>query len=300
MNDDPLPFPPDDADEVQEGNEATLMEDDKNDPLPSTHVDGQLKQENRPSFETAQWSKEERTPTKLKCMEPDLVVEIQGVEFYHYKSILAAACPFFDNALSSGMKEAQENKISFTDQNADLWLTVYELFDLNPMRDPKPALISIMDPLDINDVDAFEKMMDLLSWFDFLGLDNLCGTLDEVLFRKACLNFGNKKWDSHDNLYEHYWQKCKLLLCPTLKITLMGRVKFCIDHFLLGLRFRFNMANDGRFLMGFFLDEECGEEVFEYLLTRIAFPDAMIENMGREEIVNNPMFLYFLEACSIN
>mgnify|MGYP003564296217 CR=1 FL=1 len=72
---------------------------------------------------------EERTlvAKQLKAVEPDTVVVVGGTEFYHFKYELCAASEFFDNMLSSGMKEGKENRVELRDKNPDEWPLVFQL-----------------------------------------------------------------------------------------------------------------------------------------------------------------------------
>jgi hypothetical protein len=70
-------------------------------------------QKKRKAEITGSLSEEERTPKKLKALEPDLIVDVGGIEFYHYKAILCSGCDFFDKIQSSEMKENGRIESSF-------------------------------------------------------------------------------------------------------------------------------------------------------------------------------------------
>jgi hypothetical protein len=109
-------------------------------------------------------SEEERTPKHLKCMAPDLIVVVSGVEFRHYKFILCSSCSFFDNLLSANMREASESRIEFPDKDPKEWLEVYKFLD--PNKGSKGAT-------EQHGALTKDNAVMLGPWFDHLGLDDL-------------------------------------------------------------------------------------------------------------------------------
>ena len=141
-------------------------------------------------------SEEERTPKKLKALEPDLTVVVGGIEFYHYKAILCSGCDFFDTILGSQMKENGENRIEFPDKNPDEWLDVYSFIDTSGS---KPTVNG-------------ENAMTLFAWFDYFGMDDLVVECDEAyagyVHSNYCFAIGGL------DTFIKIWDSCKSLPFP--------------------------------------------------------------------------------------
>ena len=227
-------------------------------------------------------SEEERTPQTLKFSDPDFTVVVgegnNAVEFYHYKHLLAAACPYFDDMFSSGMKESKENKVNFPDKDPDSWLIVYR------------CLVSLTDGMLVGDISSLIRrfvreegeMMELLSWLDFLGVTTLARHLDEITATQIHNYFVE---ESYYPSHEH-WSQWKYHPCPLIKKVLKEHFKRRLEWIIHGDY----QASDKENVINYLLDDECGEEIFQFLLSKVTFPDQTLKDLDKETIVSNPLF----------
>ena len=252
----------------------------------------------------AELSREERTPKHLKFSDPDLTVVVgegeNAVEFYHYKHLLAAFCPFFDNMLSSGMKEANENKIVFPDKDPNAWQIVCKILDPAEVADGKNVddIISLyIEPsTKENFEEECEKVHALVSWLDFLGLDKLTKRLDKVAAKQFLASFC--KGGTYPD-YKKGWCAIKQLPCPLVKKVFIAVAKHEFDQVIyevssgndmLWATSRSNFAN-------YLLDDMCGDEFYQLLLSKVRFPGRM-DGEERKTVVCNHFFWSLVELAS--
>ena len=50
-------------------------------------------------------------------------------------------------------------------------------------------------------------------------------------------------------------------------------------------------------MKSFLLDDRCADELWQFLLSNLSFPDSMLQNMSHPKIVNASLFLYMVERC---
>lgn len=257
---------------------------------------GGATEENR---KAADLSPEERTPKQLKFSEPDLTVVVgegeNAVEFYHYKHLLAASCPFFDDMFSSGMKEAKENRIVFPDKDPDAWLKVCQFLDSTAEEKNTEAILlsSIVPFTDHNVHLQLQDLMALLSWLDFLGLTKLANTLDDKT-AKELYNFykNGQKYPAFSA-----WDVCKLLPCPLVKKIMEVFVKYFFDWVLFAESRGDARSDYESNFIEYLHDDVLGDDLWVYLLSKVTFPERLHE-FERKKLVKNDMFFCMLEACS--
>jgi hypothetical protein len=227
-------------------------------------------------------SAEERTlPRRLKCMDPDMIIVVGGVEFFHFKSILCSFCPFFDNMLFANMKESKESRIEFLDKDPDEWMMVYKYLTLEGAEAEKQLRAGML---------AGERPCDLLAWFDYLGCDHLLKICDEVAANRETTEY------KQENIYPGYGllNRYKDLPCPSLKRAMKNEMKLLIEEDIArNVSENKHMIPD---LQPYLLDDVCGEELWSFLLSKVRFPEDMLEELDRETIVGSPTFKFFLQA----
>jgi len=234
---------------------------------------------------------DERTPKRLKSMEPDLTVVVGGKEFYHYQSVLCLACPFIDTMLSHNMKESNKNRIEFPDKDPAAWLLVYKFLDLTMTETEKDDMFqSIIG-------DAFGKDgLKLLAWFDFLGMETLVKKYDHMLAIRLETTF--------EGSYPGYgfWRRYKHHPAPLSLKVFTDRMKLMMmkaSHQLSRLQegewpsLKQNVDDIKKYL----LDEEIGNELWEFLLSKVDFPPIMLQATDKADIVSSPIFIGILELC---
>jgi len=222
-------------------------------------------------------SPEERTPKRLKSVEPDVTVVVGGVEFYHYKTILCNSCEFFDTMLSANMREAKDSRIEFPDKKPEEWMMVYKFLDPTEWNDKEPRS-SLVTP---------ENALNLLPWFDFIGLEDLTKICDEVaassLISNEMIGLNYKRWVKYRDLPCPRYQK-------VIKRVLKRLIAQFLDVAVWETREKFVPV-----LKKFLLDDRCGDEIWEYLLRKVKFSDKMLEQLDRQTIVTSPLFPFLLE-----
>ena len=244
---------------------------------------------------SAELTEEERTPnSRLKSIEPDLTVVVGGVVFYHYKLLLCTGCPLIDTMLSSkiGMKESKENRIEFSDRDPDLWLTVYSFLDPTKSDTSKDEIIdSLLSSKDTH----LTKPAALLTWFDFLSMGSLVKKYDKRIAENLKVVYEDK--------YSNYcsaWCSFKYLPCPHVQKIMRAAIKhdFLVTASNLS---RSDMPIPAYFiekvLKPYLLDDQVGDELWQFVLSNVDFPNRMVEGMDRETIVSSPFFVYILEVC---
>ena len=236
-------------------------------------------------------SEEERTPLRLQSKDPDLKVVVGGVEFYHYQQILCMWCPFFDVMLSNAMKEKQERKIHFPDKKPGQWLQLYEL--LNPATQGEEWNSFFQKCL--TEEDNPMNGIDMMLWMDYLGMETLVKKCDKMVADKLKAIYMVGEFPSYDK-----WSLMKTLPCPLSQEMVKVRVK----HVMLKTAYYLSREHGPEFvefansdMKRFLLDDRCADELWQFLLNSIRFPDSMLQNMSRPEIVNASLFLYMVERC---
>jgi hypothetical protein len=233
--------------------------------------------ESKKRSSAADWSPDERTlPKRFKSMEPDTVVVVGGVEFFHFKCFLCR-CPYFDNMFASGMKESQENCIEFPDKDPDTWPKVYNVLDA-------PDHSKNVDQR-IEELCSSPDPFVYLEWFDFLGCEELVRKLDESLAEVFRSNYGCRSLVN----YSRHWIPTKNLPCPETREFLWEHVESYFELYL-------SVSDDSLpSIKSFLLDEQSGDELWELFTTRsVKFPARMMETMDKQSIVNAPTFKFLI------
>ena len=247
------------------------------------------------SGKTSLRSIQARTPKRIKYMEPDFTVVVASVEFFHYKSHLALTCPFFDEMLSSNMKEAREGRVEFPDKDPHQWLNVCKFLDceVQDSRDIDNMLESMVHGFDKDE--DFLSMMALLMWFDFLRLNELAEKYDRILAKKLTENVG-----SGIPSYTRRWLVCQCSPCPCLQEIMGNAIHVNLIALIIDLcRGRVKPRDCDEDWKQYFLDEEIGDKMWELLQDYGIFEPpkyTLAEDFTREEIVKNPAFWYFIEG----
>jgi hypothetical protein len=210
-------------------------------------------------------------------------------EFYHFKLELATWCQFFDNMLSSGMKESQHNRIQFPDQDPDAWPFVYKCLSLQDQKELQNQFYAYLKSNNIRGI-CDEKNFALLQWFDFLGRDDLAKVWDTIYAQQFEAYF-----ESNPTLFPHpsCWSNMKNLPCPQLQEILKTQVKNSIG---LMIRHPQTFREKLKLLPSYLLDDECGDELWGYLISQGKFSDAMLQDLDRAAIVTSPTFIYMFDA----
>ena len=241
-------------------------------------------------------SEEERTPKKLKFMEPDMKVVVgegeEAVEFYHYKVILADACPFIENMLSSNMEEARDGIVRFPDKNPDEWLVVYDfLVSKTSTVNMDEKFDSILYSQISNIADTICSLgANLLHWFNYLGMETLLQRYDKI-----AADYLGKTYIKNQ-LFAPYEEYCKFkLICPNMKAMMEDSVHTWVFTF--GPE---RLLDDMLDVKNYLLDEDCGDDRWDLFQGNVGFPDRMFQELDRKTIVNSPLFEYFLEYSAEN
>ena len=238
-------------------------------------------------------TEDERTPKRIKCAEPDLIVVVNGVEFYHHKIHLATACPFFDDMLSSNMKEAKEGKIIFPYKDPEQWLNVCKLLDQSDIHKKRTLESIIRGYKDIPK--DFTSMVNLFSWFDYLGLESMAEECDRLIANQVMVHYRKGRYLEYE-----VWCKLKTINGSQLQVVANVFIKDTIVHYLIGLQVGSKKPSDCLFLKEVLLDDHCGEELWKWLLKRVKIPPSMIEELSREAIVESPLFFHILGTYKFN
>jgi hypothetical protein len=236
-------------------------------------------------------SEDERTPKHAKFTNPDLTVVIDGVEFYHYKLLLGMSCPYFERMLTVDMKESSESRVEFEDKDPNVWLQVYKFLDPTAATEAERDSI-IKSFLPVETV-AHIQIYSLITWFDYLGMSELLQKLDKIVAEHNAKAYSGGKFS-----YLSYWEICKNVPCPLVQKTLKAKTK----NLILRIAYYLSRNEERRplfedIIKPYLLDDQCGDEMWQYLLSNVDFPDKMLETMDRETIVNSPFFEHMLEVC---
>jgi hypothetical protein len=237
-------------------------------------------------------------------MEPDLTVVVGGVEFYHYKSMLCDICPLIDTMLSVKMKESNESRVEFPDKNPDNWLLVYKMLDHAVSETEKDGIFSALFETNEIRLSPLRREMvgssvpyDLLSWFNYLGMESLV-----ELYDKKAARLLQKNNILTPARYQN-WCIYKHLPCPLLHAAFKKKCKYNIDMILLCLeeRCKATFAGYAKFVDDFvkpiLLDcSECGDEMWQYLDSKIFIPPSLLAEHDRKTIVESPFFGYLLTS----
>jgi hypothetical protein len=240
---------------------------------------------NEKKRQASELSLEERTlPKRLASVKPDVTVVVGGIEFFHYAAVLCLKCPFFDRMLSSHMKESIEKRIEFPEKDPDEWLEVYPLLTLEGAEIQKKMEEKFPDGLRI----LLSIAQKFISWFDFLDRVDLVEKFDEVHTQAW-----NKFAESHPGHYFSYstWTTLKNLPCPQFKRLLQENVK----KNLMGPTDSDSALEQ---IQKYVSDDQCGEEMWEYLVSKVRFDKEMLETLDRKTIVESPLFKYVLKLTS--
>jgi hypothetical protein len=234
-------------------------------------------------------SMSERTPKKLKSVEPDLTVVVGGEEFYHYKVTLCSGCDFIDTMLSNQMRENDESRIEFPDKDPTEWLQVYSFLDPN---EEKPAITA-------------DNALKLVMWFDYLGMEELARECDTVYSQNVVAQ-------SDLNYFVQAWNHCKSYPCPlSHKKVLQNLVSFLTQfreqptypYGSYGYSSNSNNQKTGMNaaeaakLKKLVLDDVGGDRVWETIKSSscLHFPP-QVSSLGRVELAENPLFEYLLRT----
>lgn len=234
------------------------------------------------------FSPEERTPKKLKALEPDCTVVCGGEKFYHYKVLLCSGSDFFDTMLSNEMKEREESQVElFPEKDPHEWLEVYAFIE-------KEA-----DKSKINATNAKR----LVTWFDFLGMRELANECDRVYAQNISVAPGLDG-------FETKWNEVKSLPCPTSQNVVLSVLKRFLSQFKdrqFRNRDRYGYARSAAYLSeglsaaearkvkALILDEIGGERVWQTIKNSgyLHFPP-VTNQLDRVELAENPLFEYLL------
>ena len=228
-------------------------------------------------------SLDKRTPLRLQAMEPDVTVIVGGIEFHHYKAILAAGAPFFDNMLSSHMKESKTNVIEFPDKDPQGWLELYKIFDQSQHRSIQQRSVPIIHG---SNADA------LLLWFDFLGMDEHLKEADMALAK--CFD---RLPPPPGELWELWLYYKHMPQYPeTRKGLLFAAKKYMHAEYQTLTSFQKELTK-GFDIQNYLLDDECGDEMWNYFTSSVVnLPHGMAEDLNREDILPSPLFKYVAKA----
>jgi hypothetical protein len=234
-------------------------------------------------------STEDRTPLQLKSKDPDLTVVVGGVEFYHYQTILCVGCPLIDTMLAAKMKESEEGRIEFPDKDSEGWLLVYKFLVPTTSNDEKDALFqSLLADTFI----ARNPALELVAWFDFLGMESLVKKYDKVIAKHDVDGLVKmNKLVTYSS-----WVQCKHVPCPLTQKARKEHFKYIM------LRAVYNLSRQGGWenIIGnakkYLLDDDCGEEMWQYLVSKLKFPNRMLEEIDRKTFANSPLFTHMLEV----
>ena len=242
-------------------------------------------------------SVEERTPKRLASLEPDLVVIVGGVEFYHYRAILCDACPLIDTMLSKNMKEANELVVRFPDKDPFDWLTVNKFLDPKITETEKDSLFRTMLPKKKGDETVSVKMCNLLGWFDYLGMDSLLTKYDKM----AAATIEKFTLDTNQFPSRSCWIRIRDSPCHFVKKVL----KRLLEYFVLRVAWQ-AVHRQGytpsdavqQVIKATLLDDELGDESWASLVEAINFPPEMLLELERKTIVDSPLFIHILRMSA--
>jgi hypothetical protein len=191
----------------------------------------------------------------------------------------------------NGMKESKENRIEFSDRDPDLWLTVYNFLDPTKSESSKDELFESIISLEDDDI---TKPADLMAWFDFLGMESLVKNYDEHLADHLKVVY--------ESYYVEYYFWCRFKHLPCPRVQTIMKAAITLDF--LFSAFQLSRTNDDidintveDYLKPFLLDDQIGDEVWQFVPSKMDFPDRMVERMDRETIVSSPFFVHIMEMC---
>jgi hypothetical protein len=266
---------------------------------------------------------EELTPKLLQSAEPDLTIVVGSEEFHHYKQILCQACPFIDTALANEMKESTESCLLFPDRKPNVWRLVYLMLDPFVSEEEKDGLFKslpnpLYGPFTAGDVRALglegepalkttSELLELLSFLDYLDMESLVKQYDRQLAKHLVYYHINVPlWVGGPRVHPSgyvSWLICKSYPCPlTLKVI---KERYKVEMLLVAFELSSQTKNCRlstlvcRFdsVTKFLLDDQCGEEMWQHLLSHVDFPDELLDNESREELVDDPCFKSLLEMA---
>ena len=254
----------------------------------------------------------EPTLKKLQSAEPDLTIVVGGEEFHHYKQILCQACPFIDKALANKMKESSTaSRLVFPDRKPNVWRLVYLMLDPFVNGKEKDGLIeslskSLLDSFK-NKEQAFSfpfasELLELLSFLDYLGMESLVKQYDKQMAKLlADYLTDNHLLYSGDHHKYSSWLACKSYPCPlTLKVVKERyKVEMLQVTYELSRKRKSSSwkAHRVETMVEFLLDKQCGEEMWQHLLSHMYFPYDVVHIVGRESFVPDQYFKYVLEMA---
>jgi hypothetical protein len=234
-------------------------------------------------------SEDERTPKRLRSSEPDLTLIVGEEEFYHYSSILCNSCPYFDNMLSSSMREATEKRVTWSDKSPKEWLQVYKFLDPSGNNDPHQPLAAMI---------TTRNALMLAPWFQYLGLDSLVQACDKVKALEYYKYFKSiyRSCTAHIS-YEEDWCKVRLLALPRTHRIIKEIIKHgvpCIAESL-ATYCNTNRAFVIDELKRYALDTICGDEIWKHFVSMLDFPAHMLKSMEKNAILSSDLFPYVFE-----
>ncbi|CAB9522646.1 expressed unknown protein [Seminavis robusta] len=247
-----------------------------------------------------------RTPRRLESHDPDVVVRVGGIEFFHYRSILCARLDEYitqqekhqtpddvvgdhDDAQSNDHldKNSKNNVVvilDFPDRDPKEWLEVYKFLDFGSSSLRFSSLLE--KPL--SSCIAASKNVDMLaSWFELLGLKEHLKQCDYILHKQIKLQCMMQQ-DPPD--YATVWvgnYKEKLQVLPRAALAVIDVVKLKFHQVTMVGK---NLAQFQPYL----LDDVCGEQVWHYFITHVVvnLPPKMVQELDKETIVQSPLFPY--------
>ena len=242
---------------------------------------------------------DERSPSKrLKSMAPDVTVVVGGRKFRHYKVLLCMGCSFFDTMLSTSnaMKESQENRIEFPDKDPDEWEVVYKFLDPTVSDAEKDTIFQNALRKDEDGKLKPTRVLALryLTWFDYLGMETLLQKYDKML-----ANDIKDQTISFVPCPEYArWSKNKHLPFPAFQKIRKQQIKhcfLCVIHKLSRQKREEKYRSRVNRMKKYLLDDEVGDELWQFLLGHLDFPDNMLQDNDKATIVSSPLFIDLLE-----
>ena len=244
------------------------------------------------------WTFEERTPNKrFKSIEPDVVLVMGGVEFYHYKAILCLACPFIDTMLSKNVADSKESigicRLEFQSHDPKDWLMVYSLLDpaRTEMEKDDTFHLFLVEP-----TDYLQAVAKILCWLTFFQMDELVQKYDKMTaeYIRDCAGGKPFPW------YDHFC-RFKSLNCPLIMKALKEIVKYWILNIVWGLSKGQKWPTYLQHVKSYLLDDQYSDEIWQHLFGNIDFPEKfkvqVEEKENRKSLVGSLTFDCLLEVC---
>eukprot|EP00977_Amphora_coffeiformis_P026185 scaffold24543_cov195-Amphora_coffeaeformis.AAC.8 len=172
-------------------------------------------------------------------------------------------------------------------------LTLYKLLDPSKTENEKNSTLSLL--LMSEEGFAAEKVFSILSWLDFLGMDTLLRKYDKLAAQHD-LNYVKKasKYPPYIN-----WLDCKRQpFCPLVQRVRKEKIKYILHaavHDLSRPGHKDWAKEKIKRIKTYLLDDHIGYEMWQYLLSKVDFPEDMIQEMDRDTIVKSPFFKHILE-----